>query len=159
MVTSSWTEQPVFVPLFPLRSASWAQHWSVISLGNYDQLSVDMSVGSVQAHSQKLHNHKCTMYIVTSSTTFLFRGFFLRMSLCWFFVRMHACRPVGMRNHLNSVVCSGFEESIFDCQHMLGGDNCSSSVGIECSKATRYVVTITLLCVCVCVCLYSGTPL
>ena len=76
----------------------------------------------------------------------------------------HVCRPVGVRNHLDSVVCSGFEESIFDCQHMLGGDNCSSSVGIECSKATGYVV-ITLQCVyiyectCTCVCVYGGTPL
>jgi hypothetical protein len=61
------------------------------------------------------------------------------------------CRPVGVRTYLESVVCSGFEESIFDCQHVLGGDNCSFSVGIECSKATGYVV-ITLQCVCVCVC-------
>ena len=56
-----------------------------------------------------------------------------------------------MRNHLDSVVCSGFEGSIFDCQHMLGGDNCSSIVGIECSKD---------VCVCVCIVepLYKDTP-
>ena len=47
-----------------------------------------------------------------------------------------------MKTHLESVVCSGFEESIVNCQHVLGGDNCSLSVGIECSKAIGYVVVM-----------------
>ena len=47
-------------------------------------------------------------------------------------------RVDGLENHLDSVVCSGFEESIFDCR-LQHGENCSVSVGIECSKSTQYV--------------------
>ena len=158
MATSPWTDWAAsFVSLFPLQSA-WDQHWLVMSIGKL-WLTFSRHVCGICACRYiprkwpQMHNIHCA--------TFLFHVLSSRMSLCWFFVHMHACRPVGVRNHLDSVVCSGFEESIFDCQHMLGGDNCSSSVGIECSKAIGYVVTIILLCVyvCVCVCVCTVEPL
>ena len=70
---------------------------------------------------------------------------------------LNAYRPDIVKTHLESVVCYGFEESIFDCLHVPGGDNCSVSVGIECSKAIGYVVIS--VCVCVCVCVDSGNSM
>ena len=51
-----------------------------------------------------------------------------------FFSHTTTSRSDNSTVHLRSVACSGYEESIFDCQQEVGGVVCSHNVAIECSK-------------------------